>query len=46
MTTRPDYHCLIAGRLVRTFNHLELAEAYAERMRVIGATVEVREVGR
>jgi len=44
MTTRPDYHCLISGQLVRTFNHLELAEAYAERMRVIGATVEVRRI--
>ena len=41
-----EYHAMIAGRLVRTFNHPELAEAYAERMRVIGATVVVREVGR
>jgi hypothetical protein len=39
-----NYQALIAGRLVRTFNHPELAEAYAERMRVIGATVEVRRI--
>lgn len=40
----PYIEARIAGRLVRTFNDVQLAERYRERMAAIGAIVELARV--